>query len=48
MVNVYVCFCRQFVSEINVTGLAVDDALRKVQSQFRMPVRHGVSVSLDP
>jgi len=46
-IKLCVCFCRQFVSEINVTGLAVDDALRKFQSQFRLPVRHAVHVSFD-
>jgi len=31
--------CRHFVSSIDVTGLPVDIALRKFQSQFRLPVR---------
>ena len=32
------CFRRHFVASVDVTGLAVDDALRKVQHHFRLPV----------
>jgi len=37
------CSGRHFVASIDITGLAIDDALRKVQSHFRLPVRFHVS-----
>jgi len=39
-------YCRCFSEEVDLSGMQVDDALRKFQSYFRMPVSQNLVLTL--